>query len=163
MNSIVQETCLPIRARASQQSYISKTVARKCRTSAVSHLALELSPLLASCIFDRSGELNESVPSTSGRSTSDVSYVQFPARQGAEPGSNQRYPMVRVRLNVHYRVHSRQMLCIGGSQLPFGWSFLSIAKVPLTWNPGDVWSTEVGALLTLNNIAIALSIAMHCS
>jgi hypothetical protein len=24
---------------------------------------------------------------------------------------------VRVRLSVHYRVHSRQMLCIGGSQV----------------------------------------------
>ncbi|KAJ9517787.1 hypothetical protein QJQ45_004092 [Haematococcus lacustris] len=40
-------------------------------------------------------------------------------------------PSVRVRLSVHYRVHSRQMLCIGGSQIPLGWSFLSIAKVEL--------------------------------
>jgi hypothetical protein len=52
-------------------------------------------------------------------------------------------PMVRVRFHVHYRVHSRQMLCIGGSQIPFGWSFLSIAKVPMTWNEGDVWTCEV--------------------
>lgn len=52
-------------------------------------------------------------------------------------------PLVRVRLNVHYRVHSRQMLCIGGSQIPFGWSFLSISKVPMTWNSGDVWTCEV--------------------
>jgi hypothetical protein len=51
---------------------------------------------------------------------------------------------VRVRLSVHYRVHSRQMLCIGGSQIPFGWSFLSIAKVPMPWNQGDVWICEVG-------------------
>lgn len=51
----------------------------------------------------------------------------------------------RVRLSVHYRVHSRQMLCIGGSQIPFGWSFLSIAKVPMTWNQGDVWICEVSA------------------
>lgn len=51
--------------------------------------------------------------------------------------------MVRVRLSVHYRVHSRQILCIGGSQIPFGWSFLSIAKVPMTWNTGDIWSCEV--------------------
>jgi hypothetical protein len=36
-----------------------------------------------------------------------------------------------VRLAVDYRVHSRQMLCIGGSQIPFGWSFLSIAEVEL--------------------------------
>jgi hypothetical protein len=52
-------------------------------------------------------------------------------------------PLVRVRLSVHYRVHSRQMLCIGGSQIPFGWSFLSIAKVPMTWNNGDTWTCEV--------------------
>lgn len=52
-------------------------------------------------------------------------------------------PLVRVRLSVHYRVHSRQMLCIGGSQIPFGWSFLSIAKVPMVWTEGDLWVTEV--------------------
>lgn len=27
--------------------------------------------------------------------------------------------------------------------MPFGWSFLSIAKVPMTWTPGDVWEAEV--------------------
>ena len=47
------------------------------------------------------------------------------------------------RLSVHYRVHSRQMLCIGGSQIPFGWSFLSIAKVPMTWSEGDIWTAQV--------------------
>jgi hypothetical protein len=52
-------------------------------------------------------------------------------------------PLVRVQLSVHYRVHSRQMLCVGGSQIPFGWSFLSIAKVPMTWNQGDIWTCEV--------------------
>ncbi|KAG1677437.1 hypothetical protein FOA52_001892 [Chlamydomonas sp. UWO 241] len=52
-------------------------------------------------------------------------------------------PLVTVRLSVHYRVHSRQILCIGGNQIPMGWSFLSIAKVPMTWNAGDVWSCEV--------------------
>jgi hypothetical protein len=54
-------------------------------------------------------------------------------------------PLVRVQLSVQYRVHSRQMLCVGGSQIPFGWSFLSIAKVPMTWNQGDVWTCEVKA------------------
>ncbi len=54
-------------------------------------------------------------------------------------------PLVRVRLSVHYRVHSRQILCVGGSQIPLGWSFLSIAKVPMTWNSGDIWTCEVGA------------------
>lgn len=38
----------------------------------------------------------------------------------------------RVRLEVEYRVHSRQMLCVGGSAIPLGWSFLSIAKVRRT-------------------------------
>lgn len=50
---------------------------------------------------------------------------------------------VRVRLSVHYRVHSRQILCIGGSHIPLGWSFLSIAKVPMTWNTGDIWTCEI--------------------
>jgi len=49
---------------------------------------------------------------------------------------------------VHYRVHSRQMLCIGGSQIPFGWSFLSIAKVPMTWSEGDVWTAEARTFLS---------------
>ena len=44
---------------------------------------------------------------------------------------------------LHYRVHSRQILCIGGSHIPLGWSFLSIAKVPMTWNAGDIWTCEV--------------------
>ena len=110
---------------------------------AVSHLSFELSPHLASSLFERGSELNESVPSTSGRPSSDVPYVQFPVRHNAEAGSSQQPHMVRVRLHVQYRVHSRQVLCIGGSQLPFGWSFLSIAKFPLAWNPGDVWSTDV--------------------
>ncbi|CAD7703666.1 unnamed protein product [Ostreobium quekettii] len=42
-----------------------------------------------------------------------------------------------------FRCHIHQMLCIGGSQFPFGWSFVSIAKVPMTWNPTDVWTAEV--------------------
>jgi len=52
-------------------------------------------------------------------------------------------PKVKVRLSVHYRCYNRQMLCIGGSNIPFGWSFLSIAKVPMSWTDGDVWTTEV--------------------
>lgn len=51
-------------------------------------------------------------------------------------------PLLRVKLSVHYRVHSRQMLCIGGNQIPFGWSFMSIAKVPMEWSQGDIWSAE---------------------
>jgi len=69
--------------------------------------------------------------------------LQFPSRREAEPAPQEEPPLVRVRLSVHYRVHSRQMLCIGGSQIPFGWSFLSIAKVPMTWTEGDLWTTEV--------------------
>ena len=52
-------------------------------------------------------------------------------------------PTVRVRLSVPFRVPKRQMLCVGGDKLPFGWSFMSIAHVPMTWNPGDVWTVEV--------------------
>lgn len=52
-------------------------------------------------------------------------------------------PLVRVKLSVEYRVHSRQMLCVGGSAIPFGWSFLSIAKVPMCWQPTDIWVVEV--------------------
>jgi hypothetical protein len=52
-------------------------------------------------------------------------------------------PTVRVRLSVPFRVPKRQMLCVGGDKLPFGWSFMSIAHVPMTWNPGDFWTVEV--------------------
>lgn len=27
--------------------------------------------------------------------------------------------------------------------MPFGWSFLSIARVPMIWGPGDIWTAEV--------------------
>lgn len=56
---------------------------------------------------------------------------------------------------MHYRVHSRQMLCIGGSQIPFGWSFLSIAKVPMQWSEGDVWTTEASRYLLAGAPTIA--------
>lgn len=59
-------------------------------------------------------------------------------------------PRVRVRLSVPFRVPKRQMLCVGGDKLPFGWSFMSIAHVPMTWNPGDIWSVEVRAKLLLS-------------
>lgn len=35
------------------------------------------------------------------------------------------------------------MLCVAGSAIPFGWSFLSIAKVPMSWAPDDLWGVEV--------------------
>ncbi len=76
-------------------------------------------------------------PSSSGNSFSFQSRREPEAEPQGEP------VLVRVRLSVHYRVHSRQMLCIGGSQIPFGWSFLSIAKVPMVWTEGDLWTTEV--------------------
>ena len=34
------------------------------------------------------------------------------------------------------------MLCVGGSAIPLGWSFLSIAKVPMSWEPEDRWVVE---------------------
>ena len=69
--------------------------------------------------------------------------MEFPFREDNPDVPKKTPPLVRVRLAVEYRVHSRQMLCVGGSQIPFGWSFLSIAKVPMSWNPRDVWTVEV--------------------
>ncbi|KAK9806446.1 hypothetical protein WJX73_007867 [Symbiochloris irregularis] len=74
--------------------------------------------------------------------TSGRTFLEFPSRS-QDPGDKGKDPeLVRVRLTVPYRVHSRQMLCIGGSQIPFGWSFLSIAKVPMIWTEGDIWQAE---------------------
>lgn len=69
------------------------------------------------------------------------SFVPFPLRD--EKSIKSTPPLVRVRLSVQYRVHSRQMLCVGGSSIPLGWSFLSIAKVPMTWTPEDVWMVDI--------------------
>ena len=80
---------------------------------------------------------------SSGRPAGQAEVIEFPQRSGNETDPKKDAPLIRVRLSVHYRVHSRQMLCIGGSQIPFGWSFLSIAKVPMAWNQGDVWTAEV--------------------
>ena len=118
---------------------------RRLSAFAVSQLRLELSPSVAASTFGVRGELNDEIPTTSGRSPTEATYIDFPARQSTE-WSKEKPTMVRVRLSVHYRVHSRQMLCIGGSQIPFGWSFLSIAKVPMEWTPADVWTTEVSTL-----------------
>jgi hypothetical protein len=120
---------------------LKKCTSRRLSLAAVSHLRLDLSPAVAASTFGIRGELNDGMASTSGRSPTEGTHIDFPARHYSE-GSKE-VPMVRVRLSVHYRVHSRQMLCIGGSQIPFGWSFLSIAKVPMEWNPDDVWTTEV--------------------
>ena len=92
----------------------------------------------------------------------------FSRRQPEEPAAEA--PLVRVRLVVNYRVHSRQMLCIGGSQIPFGWSFLSIAKVPMVWTEGDLWVTEVRYWLAEQPVDLqahlapkSLSCAHRCS
>lgn len=71
----------------------------------------------------------------------DVSY-QYDTRTPSTEVRKPRIPSVRVRLSLHYRVHSRQILCVGGNELPLGWSFLSIARVPMRWTPGDVWVWE---------------------
>ena len=84
----------------------------------------------------------DKVPSFS-RQLSPGGFVEFPFREDNPDVPKKTPPLVRVRLAVEYRVHSRQMLCVGGSQIPFGWSFLSIAKVPMSWNPRDVWTVEV--------------------
>lgn len=70
-------------------------------------------------------------------------YTYDPSTDSSGRQPEKEKPLVRVQLSVHYRVHSRQMLCVGGSQIPFGWSFLSIAKVPMTWNQGDIWTCEL--------------------
>lgn len=72
---------------------------------------------------------------------SSGAFIAFPFKDDLE--AKKTPPLVRVRLSVEYRVHSRQMLCVGGSNIPFGWSFLSIAKVPMSWAPGDIWSVDV--------------------
>ncbi|KAK9840736.1 hypothetical protein WJX81_001139 [Elliptochloris bilobata] len=68
--------------------------------------------------------------------------LDAPGERSSEPQREQP-KLVRIRLSVEYRVHSRQLLCIGGSQIPFGWSFLSIARVPMVWTDGDIWTSEV--------------------
>lgn len=80
---------------------------------------------------------------SSGQAAGQAEVIQFPQRSESAAGPRKEPPLVRVRLSVNYRVHSRQILCIGGSQIPFGWSFLSIAKVPMVWNQGDIWTAEV--------------------
>lgn len=80
---------------------------------------------------------------SSGRAAGQTEVIQFPKRSESEASPRKDPPLVRIRLSVNYRVHSRQILCIGGSQIPFGWSFLSIAKVPMVWNEGDIWTAEV--------------------
>lgn len=80
---------------------------------------------------------------SSGRAAGQAEVIQFPKRSESAAGPRKDPPLVRVRLSVNYRVHSRQIICIGGSQIPFGWSFLSIAKVPMVWNQGDIWTAEV--------------------
>jgi hypothetical protein len=70
------------------------------------------------------------------------SFIPFPFSRD-ESSLKRTPPLVRVRLSVEYRVHSRQMLCVGGSAIPLGWSFLSIAKVPMAWQPTDVWMVDI--------------------
>ena len=127
--------------RAPVQSY--RPSAGRLSTSALPASALDLGPSVTVSTLGRGDDLEENTPSTSGRGQLEGSFIEFPARRTVEQSPRKEQPLVRVRLSVHYRVHSRQMLCIGGSQIPFGWSFLSIAKVPMEWKPGDVWTTEV--------------------
>lgn len=70
------------------------------------------------------------------------SFIPFPFSRD-ESSLKRTPPLVRVRLSVEYRVHSRQMLCVGGSAIPLGWSFLSIAKVPMAWQPTDLWMVDI--------------------
>lgn len=117
-------------------SQISRRSLRRLRKAQVCCSALVLSVHGSN---SGSFEEQEQRPQTFER----FSYLDNPERQEPTQQPEKEKPLVRVQLSVHYRVHSRQMLCIGGSQIPFGWSFLSIAKVPMTWNQGDIWTCEV--------------------
>eukprot|EP00877_Chromochloris_zofingiensis_P003243 jgi/Chrzof1/1291/Cz10g01130.t1 len=116
-------------------SQISRRSLRRLRKAQVCCSALVLSVHGSN---SGSFEEQEQRPQTFER----FSYLDNPERQEPTQQPEKEKPLVRVQLSVHYRVHSRQMLCIGGSQIPFGWSFLSIAKVPMTWNQGDIWTCE---------------------
>lgn len=105
------------------------------RAAAVSRLEIESDP------SNQPVDLGTST--SSGRAAGQAEVIQFPRRSESEAGPRKDPPLVRIRLSVNYRVHSRQILCIGGSQIPFGWSFLSIAKVPMVWTQGDIWTAEV--------------------
>lgn len=106
---------------------------RGCMQWAPSRVAIGQQQLAAAL---RSGSSN-------GDFRDDDDYSELPTKFELMQRPDKAKPLVRVRLSVHYRVHSRQILCIGGSQIPLGWSFLSIAKVPMTWNSGDIWTCEV--------------------
>ncbi len=101
------------------------------------------------------------VGSSRGMHDDDDYPIELPTRFELMQRPDKQKPLVRVRLSVHYRVHSRQILCIGGSQIPLGWSFLSIAKVPMTWNSGDIWTCEVGP--RAENVSCTLSCPAHSS
>ncbi|DBA84831.1 TPA: hypothetical protein ACH3X1_005862 [Trebouxia sp. C0004] len=125
------------------------------------HMATVQTDVLISTDIDNAGELMRAatfsrltsqpdpsdqpvdIGTSTSRAAGQAEVVQFPKRSESEADTKKDPPLVRIRLSVNYRVHSRQMLCIGGSQIPFGWSFLSIAKVPMVWNQGDIWTAEV--------------------
>ena len=69
--------------------------------------------------------------------------------RGREPHAKQgRAPTLGRRFSLFHQpptlpTSSRQMLCVGGSSAPLGWSFLSIARAPMAWAKGDVWTADV--------------------
>lgn len=74
----------------------------------------------------------------------------------SSPAHKSERPLIKVHFNVAYRCHSRQLLCMGGSQFPFGWSFVSIAKLPMTWNPRDRWTAEARHAILIRNASMGL-------
>lgn len=86
-------------------------------------------------------DLGERKEERKEESSLSCSFIPFPLRD--ESSLKNTPPLVRVRLSVQFRVHSRQMLCVGGSTIPLGWSFLSIAKVPMSWTPDDIWMVDM--------------------
>lgn len=136
--------------------------------------------------FDNARDRGPEILSIMSDSDAEEEITEQPTPFELSQRIDKQRPLIRVRLSVHYRVHSRQVrvavpalstvqlssgscplltsaysvlylmsslccpvtcvaqiLCIGGDRIPFGWSFLSIAKVPMTWENGDVWTCEV--------------------
>lgn len=63
-------------------------------------------------------------------------------RQGAYHSGTHTVTVTHTRTQ-HTLMHALLAHTHTPLQIPFGWSFLSIAKVPMTWLQGDVWQAEV--------------------
>lgn len=156
-------TCLTDRLSTSQCSIRPLSHRTAARTPASgphfhgsSGHANRLPARLVSAAIGSGQDANAPEPAAPEPAAPEPAGQSLPAEQGPRPApaeaqagrtggeASPKQPITaKVRVSVRYRVHSRQMLCVGGSEMPFGWSFLSIAKVPMIWSPGDIWTAEV--------------------